>query len=370
MLKLTCPQEKLYEEVQLVSRGVSGRSTQPIQNNICLKAAEGALTLVATDLEFISLKSRVPVTIAEEGELTAPARTLVDIANRLPSGDVELVATENNGLKISCGNAHFTIRGLPADDFQELPEIESPVSFEMSQGDLARVLGRTVFATSRDETRPILTGALMKISGNQLETVATDTYRLALQRTELPVTVETDQSAIVSRRTLQEVERILKPASEEPVTINMSDSQVSFELNDVTVGCRLIEGQFVNYPKVIPEGGDRIVTVDRMDLAESLERAIVVAREDANRVILRTSDGVLTITAESQDIGTAEEELDVTVEGEEAEIAFNAQFLLAMLNAVDSDEISMELSGPLNSGLLRPADDDSYLYVLMPMQIM
>ncbi|MFP3904145.1 MAG: DNA polymerase III subunit beta [Armatimonadota bacterium] len=370
MLNITCPQDKLYEKVQLVSHGVSGRSTQPIQNNMCLKAAEGALTLVATDLEFISLKSTVPVTIAEEGDLTVPARTLVDISNRLPSGDVSLVGTENNALEISSGRAHFTIRGLPADDFQELPEIEDPVSLELAQSELARILNRTVFATSTDETRPILTGTLFNISGTQLETVATDTYRLALQKTELPVEVEKDQSAIISRRTLQELERILDATSDEPVVINMSDRQVSFELNDVVVACRLIEGQFVNYPKVIPEGGDRIVTAERGALISTLERALVVARDDANRVVIRTSDGTMTVTAESQDIGKAEEELPVKVEGKDAEIAFNAQFLLAMLNAVQAEEISMELSGPLNSGLIRPAEDDSYLYVLMPMQIM
>jgi len=372
MLNISCEQRALYEKVQLVARGVSGRSTQPIQNNVCLKAAEGKLTLVATDLEFIGLKTTMPVTVAEEGEgaITVPARTLVDMVSRLPADDVSLVAEDDNSLSISCGKAHSTIRGLPADDFQELPSLDDPTGFQIPQADLLQILHRTLFATSSDETRPILTGALLKLSGSKLETVATDTYRLALQETQLPAEVEKDQAAIISRRTLAELERILSAASDEPVQINMSENQVEFVIDDTVVGCRLIEGQFVNYPKVIPTGGDKIITLSREQLIGALYRAEVVAREDAHRVVIRAADGAMTITAESLDVGRAEEELPISMEGQEAEIAFNAQFLLSMLEAVDSQSIMMELAGPLNSGLIRPEGDESYLYVLMPMQIM
>ncbi len=370
MFSVTCEQHALFEKVQLVSRGVSGRSTQPIQNNIFLQAAGDKLTLVATDMEFIGVKTTMAVDAAEEGTITVPARILTDLAGRLPAGPVSLVADESNSLKISGGHSEFDIRGLPADDFQQLPELDDPTSFSMTQADLLEILDRTVFATSTDETRPILTGTLFKISGKKLETVATDTYRLALYETLLASEVERDQEAIISRRPLVELQRMLDPDAEAEAEIRISQNQVEFVVSETIIGSRLIDGQFVNYPKVIPTGGDKKITVKCAELASALDRALVVARQDAYRVVLRAKGETMTVSAKSQDVGEAEETLNVSMEGDDAEIAFNAEFLLHMLAAIESEELLLELSGPLNSGLLRPADDENYLYVLMPMQIM
>ncbi len=370
MFSVTCEQRALYEKVQLVSRGVSGRSTQPIQNNILLQASGEGLALIATDLEFIGMKTTMPVQAVEDGAITVPARIFTEVAGSLPPGEVTMTADDANSLVISGGQSKFSIRGLPADDFEQLPELDDPATFTMSQAELLKVLQRTVFATSSDETRPILTGALLKISGNKLETVATDTYRLALQESRLAAEVERDQEAIVSRRALIELHRILDEDAEEEAQIRISQNQVEFIVDDTVIGSRLIEGQFVNYPKVIPTGGDKKISVDSGDFESALRRALVVARQDAYRVVLRAADGSMTISAQSQDVGRAEETLNVSIEGGDAEIAFNAQFLLDMLEASETEQIVMELSGPLNSGLLRPAGDEDYLYVLMPMQIM
>ncbi len=370
MFSVTCEQQALYEKVQLVSRGVSGRSTQPIQNNILLQATDDTLILVATDVEFIGVRTTMPVAAAEAGSITVPARVLTELAGRLAPGSVTLTADESNSLKICGAHSEFDIRGLPADDFQQLPELDDPTSFSMAQGDLLGILNRTVFATSTDETRPILTGTLLKISGKKLETVATDTYRLALYETLLGAEVERDQEAIISRRALVELQRILDPDAEDEAEIRISQNQVEFVVGATVIGSRLIDGQFVNYPKVIPTGGDKKITVKCDELASALDRALVVARQDAYRVVLRAKGDTMTISAKSQDVGEAEETLDISMEGDDAEIAFNAEYLLDMLEAVESEALLMELSGPLNSGLLRPADDENYLYVLMPMQIM
>jgi DNA polymerase-3 subunit beta len=369
MLKVSCPQQALLESVGIVSRGVSGRSTQPVQNNIYLEGRDKQLRLVATDLEYLSLEAVIEADVVEEGATTVPARTLADIVTALSAEDVRLTADENSGVNIACGRSKYDIRGLPATDFTMLPALSDAIRFDLPQKLMQRTLQRTVFATSRDETRPILTGSLFRISSGQLEVVATDTYRLALQTAPLDLELADARSAIVSRRALGELMRIIS-ATDEPVGVGISDNQVEFKVGNVTLCSRLIEGQFVNYGKVIPSSHQRTVACDVKELGAALHRALIVAREDANRVVLKTEDGSLKITASSQEVGAVEEALPMRLEGEDAEIAFNARYMLDMLDAVDASEIAMELSGPLNSGALKPVGDDSYLYVLMPMQIM
>jgi DNA polymerase-3 subunit beta len=370
MLKVACPQHALLESVQVVSRGVSGRSTQPVQNNVYLDGRDGQLRLVATDLEYLSLEAVLDANVLEDGATTVPARILSEVASALPNEEVSLEADETHGMKIRCGRSRYDIRGLSAADFTMLPPLEQAVRFEMPQSQLDLILGRTVFATSRDETRPILTGSLFKISEGRLEVVATDTYRLALQSATVEGLGDVTRSAIVSRRALSELARIVDGGSDELVQVAMGDSQIEFKVGKITLSSRLIEGQFVNYPKVIPASYERRVIANIKELEAALHRALIVAREDANRVVLKTDGGTLKITASSQDVGHVEEAIPVTLEGDDAEIAFNARYMLDMLDAIDTGEVVMELSGPLNSGALKPVGDDTYLYVLMPMQIL
>ncbi len=370
MLNVTCPRSALHEAVQTVARGVTGRSTQPVQNNIYLESISGELRLVATDLEFISLEAKVPVTVADEGALTAPARLLTELVSSLPEQDVNLSADANQALAVNCGPVDYTIRGLAAADFQMFPEIGEGVTATMPQSLLASILKQTAFATSRDETRPILTGALFEFKGDELQVVATDTYRLALRKAKLEVSITEPLSAIVSQRALTELLRILSPDSDEPVTIAVSANQIEFALGEFRVASRLIEGQFPNYQKVIPDGHERTLTVAVADLEPALRRAIIVAREDANRIVLRPSAEALEITAQTQDVGNIDEKVPARLVGEPTEIAFNARYLLEVLEALDVESITMDLGGPLNPGMVRMEGDEDYLYVLMPMQIM
>lgn len=370
MLNVSCPQAELYASVQTVSHGVSGRSTQPVQNNIYLESSGDRLRLVATDLEFISLEAVIGATVRDEGAITVPARLLTEVIGSLAGGEISLAADEQHSLAVESARSAFRIRGMSAADFEMLPELDSPISFELAQRDLFAILSQTVFATSRDETRPILTGALFNISPGGLEVVSTDTYRLALRRMTAEIPIESARSAIISQRALNEMLRIVEAESDEPVRLALSDSQVTCALGNVTVGSRLIEGQFPNYEKVLPDASDRRITVGNKELADSLRRMMIVAREDANRVVLRGQGDVLTITAESVEVGRAEEQLPATLEGGEPEIAFNARYLLDALQAIPEENVVLELSQPLSPGTLKPEGSDDYLYVIMPMQIM
>ena len=370
MLNVSCPQAELHSRIQTVAHGVSGRSTQPVQNNIYMASAGGKLRLVATDLEFISLEATIDAAVADEGAVTVPARLITEVMGAAGGQDVSLQADERNTLTVTSASSRWEIRGMSAADFEMLPELVEPAELELPQGALESILSQTVFATSQDETRPILTGALFNIHSGGLEVVATDTYRLALRKMTAEIPLEEPRSAIISSRALTEVLRVLDAGSDEPVRMALTDSQVAFSIGPVTVGSRLIEGQFPNYEKVLPDSTDRRVTVGRRDFAEALRHALIVAREDAYRVVITGDDGAIRISADSQDVGHHEEQVAAELEGEKPEIAFNARYLLDALDAVDEDQVVLELSQPLAPGTMKPVGSDDYLYVIMPMQIM
>ncbi len=370
MLNLSCPQAELHDAVQTVSHGVSGRSTQPVQNNIYLETAGNSLRLVATDLEFISLEATIDAQVSGEGAVTVPARLLSDVVSSLPVSDVTLEADENSTLKVTSAQSHYEIRGMTAADFEMLPPLAEPDEFELSQRDLYSILSQTVFATSQDETRPILTGALFKITPEVIQVVSTDTYRLALRKLTAAIRIQRPREAIISHRALREVLRVLEPESDQPASLAMSDNQVTFSIGSVTIASRLIEGQFPNYEKVLPEGSERRLTVDNKALAAALRRALIVAREDANRVVLKGTPESVVVTADSQDVGHVEETVVASLEGEETEVAFNARYLLEALEAIPDESVVLELSEPLSPGVLKPLDSEDYTYVIMPMQIM
>jgi len=387
MLNVICAREALGEAVGIVSWGVSWRSTQPVQNNIYLESRTDALILVATDLEHISVQAAVPVQVADAGAVTAPARLLTEVVNSLPEADVSLAGDESQALAVACGEVRYTLRGLSAADFQTFPPLGEGLRVSVPQGQLAEVLRQTVFAASRDETRPIVTGALLSFGEGSLEVVATDTFRLARRKTATATatagnhrdTESTEngeavgrqgRAVIVSARALGQVLRVLSAENTEPVEIALDDTQIEFGVGNVKIGSRLIEGQYPNFDKVIPKAHQKRVTLVAEDFGAALKRMLPIAREDADRVMLRTEGGTLELSAESDDVGKVSEEMACQLEGEPAKIAFNCRYLLEALGVLEVEEIHLELSGPLNAGVMRAKGVEDWLYVQMPMEVM
>ena len=368
MLTAVCGRDALHEAVHTVARGVSGRSTQPVQNNIYLSAQADHLKLVATDLEFISLEASIPATNTELGAITVPARFFQEVTSNLPTADVELRELESNGLSVTCARSRYQIRGMAAEDFEMLPPLADASSLEVDQALLRDVIRQTRIAVSTDETRPTLTGALLSLRPNLLEVVATDTHRLALRRAAVDLPEAQRRDAIVSARALAEIERVLHSESEIPAKVSVSDNQIEFTVGTVTVGSRLIEGQFPDYQKVVPESCDKRLTVNTRDLEAALRRSMIVAREDAYRITLEADLDVLKVSAESPDVGVVGEEIEAELDGDPVTVAFNSRYLLDAIAVVTAEKVHLELSGPLNPGMLRPAGGVDYTYVLMPMQ--
>lgn len=380
-LKATCPRKDLFEAVQTVGHAVSGRNPLPILSHLLLQAEDNYLRLIATDLE-LGISCRIPAQIEEGGGLTAPSRTLTDVLANLPDkGEVAISVDKSHTVRVNCERSDYKILGLPAEDYPKLPEVKDAVAFSVPQAKLREMIRQTIFAVSREETRAILTGILMAFDGETLTFVATDTHRLAVKTIKVK-DGRGSQNAIVPSRAMNELTRLLTD-SEGDVQVTLSDNQVRFALpgdEDVQIVSRLIEGQFPNYQRVIPAGHQKRLTIPVESLRRAVRRASIVASENANRVVFRTEEEKLVLTAESRAVGNAYEEIEVLREGDDVEIAFNAKYLLDVLNVLEEDGLHLELSEPLKPGVIRPIPnrtneeqvelpESDYLCVLMPMQI-
>jgi DNA polymerase-3 subunit beta len=372
-MKAKASRKNLYEGVQIALRAVTGRSSLPILSNVYMKAhSDGSgddkskLTLIATDLEM-GIECAVPAEIEEEGAATVPARAVSEILASMPDSQVVL-KTDDGALKLTCESSDYKINGLPPDEFPLLPEVDGNARFTIPQPALRQMIRQTIYAVSSDDTRPILTGVLIVLKDNVLKMVATDTHRLCVKTVELSG-AEGEAYAIVPSRAMSELLRILSGDEEKKVTVSISENQASFDTDGVHLVSRLIEGQFPSFDRVIPTEHNRKLTLQVDPFQQGVKRASIVAREDANKIVLSTGSEKLTITSESAMLGRAHEEVDLLREGDDIEIAFNARYILDTLGAVESEGIEFRLQGPLNPGVLKPTDSEDYICVVMPMQI-
>ncbi len=377
LLRATSPRKELFEGIQTVGKAVATRSSLPILTHVRIAAKDGKVSMMATDLEMWMEHTLPGVGITEDGAATAPARNFTELLAAMPDADVSVtVEDETNTLHLRCLKANYKLLGLSADEFPLLPQVQEDSRFVIDRETLKDAIRQTIFATSTDETRAILTGVLVVFQGDSLKLVATDTHRLAVR--DCPVKEGSGSaSAIVPSRAMNELLRIVGNEEGE-IVVTLSGNQIQFQVDDAsgsktTLISRLIDGQFPNYERVIPAQATKTLTVERAPLAAAVKRASIVARDSASRVVLRTTeDGdKLTITAESGSVGNAYEEVEVARTGDDTpiEIAFNAKYLADVLNVLDTEGLHIELTEPLRPGVIRPTDTADYLCVLMPMQV-
>jgi len=365
----TCSKRDFHEALQSVSRAVASRSTLPILSNVLLQASEGRLKLVTTDLE-IGMTCEVAVDIDRDGAVTVPERIIQDVVSSLP-GDarLEISADERNLLTVSAGKSKYTIHGLPADEFPALPAVATENVLTFHAPVIRDLIRKTLFAASTDEGRVILTGCLLSWDGALATMVATDTHRLAVKRVAVSGQGTQTASAIIPARALQELLRLVG-SSDEQVEVAVGDSQVRFAAGRAQLISRLIEGQFPAFERVIPSSTDKTLTANRQELHDAVRRASIVARAESNKVIFKSQDAALEITAKTGEVGEAREELTINLDGEPVEIAFNAEYLQDVLGVLDTETVVLALTGPLNPGLLTAPGEADYQYVVMPMQML
>ena len=372
-MEIKCEKSDLEKKVQITARAVSARSTLPILNNLLIDTREDSLYLAATDLE-IGIKTAVSAQITATGATTLPAKLFSDIISSLPEGEVIINTDEKHISTIQCCRSNYTLHGMDATEFPllQMPEVaEGGVCFEISQRSLQLLIKQTIFAASTDEARAILTGALFGIDNDSVKLVATDTHRLAIKSAMLERPTQ-NINIIVPARALSELSRLFGAEEDAILKISCSENQILFQVAQTSLLSRLIEGQFPAYEKVIPTEFSSRLTLNKEEFLRALRRASVLAREDVNKVVLKADAGTLQITAESPEVGKSHEELQITLEGNPIEIAFNAKYLIDALAVIDADEVYFELQGALQPGVVKytKEPDYDYVYVVMPMQIL
>ncbi|MGH3034845.1 MAG: DNA polymerase III subunit beta [Gaiellaceae bacterium] len=366
-MRLTAGKNELADKLQIVGRGVSTRTSVQILAGIMLRAVDGRLELSATDME-ISLRVLLDAQVEEEGAVVVPGRLLVDIVRLLPGGEVALEHRAEEGIaRLMSGSASYQLHTYGPEDFPRLPEIDPDSAFTVDREAFLDTISRVGRSASRDESRPVLTGVLVRFEGGKVVMAATDSYRLSVKETLLTRGPKQEFEAIVPGRALAELMRVAQAAESETLTVGVQENQVAFGVDGVWLTARRIDGQFPNYRQLLPEQFEAEVRLPREELLDVVRRTGLLAQRKSP-LRLRFEEGQLTVSAQTQDVGEAHESLPVSYGGEAMEIGFNAEFLRDGLESVTDETVRLKFISPLRPGLLHGEGDD-FLYLIMPIRL-
>jgi DNA polymerase-3 subunit beta len=372
-MKTTIERGALLKSLNHVQSVVERRNTIPILSNVLLEAKDGALSLTATDLD-IEIIETIPAEIGRAGATTAPAHTLYDIVRKLPDGaQVELDYSEADGrLGLNAGRSKFQLSCLPRDDFPTMTAGDMPNQFVVESKDLSRLIDKTRFAISTEETRYYLNGIYLHATDSNekptLRAVATDGHRLARFELSLPEGAAGMPGVIIPRKAVAEVRKLVDDL-EGAVEVALSDTKIRFEIADVTLTSKLIDGTFPDYARVIPTGNDKILTVQSKDFATAVDRVSTIALEKTRAVKLNLEKEQLTLSVVNPDTGDATEQLHVDYASDPMEIGFNARYLLDITSQLDGADAQFVLADPGSPTIVKDTQDEAALYVLMPMRV-
>jgi DNA polymerase III subunit beta len=367
-VKLSLPTAELLTQLQTATRVASSRASVQALSGVMISADGERSLLLATDME---VGLRVPLTgeILHPGSAVLPARLLLEVVRSLPGATVTLeLRPQEQDVELISGPAKFHLRTLRAEDFPTLPspDVETRVALPAQAFvDTALQVSRSA---SKDETRPVLTGVLISAGGQELTMVATDSYRLSIKHTTLEASLDGAIEANVPARALQELARIAQSSEESELTISLGQNQVVFEIGDVVLSSRLIDGQFPNYRQLLPESVEHELRLASEEVADVVRRISLLAQKNAP-LRLSFSEGELTVSAQTPDVGEASEMLPVPYSGEPFEIGFNPEFLRDGLESVESEELVLKLISPLRPGLIESPGDGEFVYLIMPIRL-
>jgi DNA polymerase-3 subunit beta len=363
-LKITCSRDELNRQLAIVSRAASTRTTVQVLAGVLLRSEEGKLELSATDME-ISLRTPLEAEVASEGAVVVPGKLLAELARLLPGEEVSIEHRQGEGvIEIVSGAAVYRIHTYNAEDFPRLPDPAGTTMVVIDAEAVLETAAKVSRAASRDESRPVLTGILVRFEGENLVMAATDSYRLAVKETSMSGSGP-ELDAIVPARALMELSRVAQGASD--LQLGLQENQVLFASDGILLTTRRIEGQFPNYHQLLPESFESEVTLPRDELLEVVRRVSVMAQRNAP-LRLRFAEGELTVSAQTQDVGEAHETMPAAFSGEALDIGFNPEFLRDGIESVDGDELRLKLISPLRPAVLQGTGDD-FSYLIMPIRL-
>lgn len=367
-MKLTTKREDLVSKLSVVSRAVSTRAATQALSGVLINAADGRVTLAATDLD-LGLETTLEAEVAEEGSVLLPGRLFSEVARSLGDPGVEIESREaEHDVEIRSGGSSFHLRVLPAEDFPKLPQPQDEGGLTIPAPALEESIDLVARAASRDDMRPVLTGVFVTASGREMTMVATDSYRLAVKRTELEADLGGEIEANIPARALRELGRILSAEGAGDATIWLLPNQAVFRAGSILLSTRLIDGQFPNFRQLLPESYEHDVRLPRSDFLDVVRRVSQLAQRNAP-LRLSFESGQLTVAAETPDVGDARETMPAAFDGEPLEIGFNPEFLREGIESVAGDEVLVRLISPLRPGLLEPVEGDDFRYLVMPIRL-
>ncbi|MDP5210687.1 DNA polymerase III subunit beta [Microbulbifer sp. 2205BS26-8] len=368
-MKFSVSRDALLKPLQLVAGVVEKRQTLPVLANVLLQLSGRELSLTGTDLE-VEIVARLAVGEVElEGELTVPARKLLDICRSLPDGAELHLERDGERLVLRSGRSRFQLSTLPAADFPNQEEASAQTQFEIAQGEIHWLIEATGFAMAQQDVRYYLNGLLLECRPQQLRAVATDGHRLALCDRDAPgLNVSAPVQAIVPRKGVLELGRLLED-SEVLAQVVLGNNHIRVACGQFTFTSKLVDGKFPDYERVLPRDTGNVVYADRQELRQAFSRAAILSNEKYRGVRLQLAEGLLQIVANNPEQEEAEEQLEVDYVGEPLEIGFNVSYLLDVTSAIHSDQIRISLADANSSALLQQPEEGDTLYVIMPMRL-
>ena len=368
-MKFSCNQQTLTKALNIVSKAVTIRTTIPILKGILLRVDEnGVLTMSASDLD-LSIEKKIKVENSEPGEIVVLSKLFGDIIRKLPDGNITL--EENDGkVNIRCSNSEFNIVGLPADEFPNINPADSEAEELVFNKDILKeMIKRTSFSASIDENKGAMTGVLVEMDESSLNMVAIDGFRMAISREQMKN--KKKQNFIIPAKILNEISRIITESDleSEDVTVLLSQKKAVFIMDNTKVVVRLLEGEFMNYKRIIPADSTTRVVLNKNDFLDSVERASLLAKVGKNNLVkLEITDNNIEVTSKSEE-GNVKEEVIVTKEGNDLVIGFNSKYLIDVLKVVDDENITMLLNTSVSPCLIKPINGDYFEYLVLPVRI-
>lgn len=375
-MKVSVLQENLAYGLNIVSRAVSPRSTLPVLGNVLVATDEGRLRLSATNLE-LGITCWIGAKIDEDGSTTVPARTFTDLVSTLPNDKVEMeLNVRNLTLNVHCGTSNTDIKCIDAQEFPPMPSPDMGDSTEINVTDFKEMIHQVVFAASNDEARPVLTGILVTVQGNEIKLEAADGFRLSMRKDELSSPASRPLKAIIPARALSELARVAGDSDETiKMVIPSGRGQVIFRMKDIELVSQLIEGNYPELEQIVPRSHQTRTVLSTSAFLKACRQAEIFAREGSHiaRIDIKPGSelepGTIEISGQSEETGSNLSVIDATIEGSPLLIAFNVRYLREVLDVVKTPNVIMETTGDTSPGVFRPAGEDNFLHVIMPMHL-
>lgn len=364
-MKITVLSENLQKALTLVNRAVSSRNQLPILAHVLLETREGKLFISTTDLE-IGIETSISASVEEEGSTTVLAKLFLELLNTLPAGKITM-ETKDGNMTVVGAKTKTVLQTTPSEEFPKLYENKGKKILSLPGKEMLKEIRRVVFTASIESTRPALSGILLKKTEEGMLLVATDGYRLSLEKISLPKESEAEGSIIIPAKLVREI-MALKEEDQIDIYVDSTQNQVLFSQNETVIVGRLIEAEFPNYEKILPTDAASTITIDKESFLRAVKTCAIFARETANIITLTLAKGKMVVSSKTPSLGENVVEVDAVLTGEENAIAFNAKYLLDFLTIIDGQDICFEMTGPLNSGVFRISGDDNYLHLIMPIR--